>query len=241
MSKVRDPRLVGGGVPANRGGLSGEQMALEQMQIENAIKGNPLFPMVAEIKQHNKHLMAQNRSLTIKLQALMDYLAHVGLLLHQDLDDDGFPSGEPYSPDYKLFEALAESSAVDIELPTYGFTTYYIEHEKRTVFLIEMMTQLQQGIKTMVEVLDMVRNFNTEPGRIVPIAGVEFGLDGYLTHNPDNLPEEECEAIAAEFGLAKSETEEDTDVDTTGESEEGEQGEVVPFDQGGTEEGEDAR
>jgi hypothetical protein len=227
MSKVRDPRLVGGGVPANRGGLSGEQMALEQMQIENAIKGNPLFPMVAEIKQHNKHLMAQNRSLTIKLQALMDYLAHVGLLLHQDLDDDGFPSGEPYSPDYKLFEALAESSAVDIELPTYGFTTYYIEHEKRTVFLIEMMTQLQQGIKTMVEVLDMVRNFNTEPGRIVPIAGVEFGLDGYLTHNPDNLPEEE--------------TEEDTDVDTTGESEEGEQGEVVPFDQGGTEEGEDAR
>ncbi len=240
MSKIRDPRIVGGGHPMNRGGLDGEKMALEQMQIENAIKGNPLFPMVAEIKQHNKHLMAQNRSLTIKLQALMDYLAHVGILLHQDLDDDGFPDGVPYSPDYKLFEALAESSTVNIELPTYGFTTYYIEHEKRTVFLIELMTQLQQGVAQMDKVLELVRNFNAEPGRIVPIAGVEFGLDGYLTHNPDNLSDEECDAIAAEFGLAKSETEEDTDDNAGEESEEGEQGEVVPFDQNSAGEGEDA-
>lgn len=232
--KIRDPRLVGGGQPMNRGGLAGEKMALEQMQIENAIKGNPLFPMVAEIKQHNKYLMAQNRSLTIKLQALMDYLAHAGILLHQDLDDDGLPVGPPHSPDYPLFEKLSENMI--IELPTYGFTTYYIEHEKRTVFLIEMMAQLQQGIKNMDEVLEMVRNFNAEEGRIVPIAGVEFGLNGFLTHNPDGWDEEKCDAVAAEFGLAKTEEDEDAG----GESEEGEAGEVVPFDDSGAEAGEDA-
>jgi hypothetical protein len=68
-----------------------------------------------------------------------------------------------------------------------------------------MMQLMSEGIKTMAEVVELIRNFNTAPGRILPIVGIEFGLDRYLSSNPDDLSEEECDALAAEFGLQKRE------------------------------------
>jgi hypothetical protein len=205
--KVKDPKII---MPGQRSG-DAERMAVEQIQMENALRANPLFPIVAEMRQQMKQLIAQNRSLTIRLQALMDYLSHTGIILHQEIDNDGIPQGEPTSPfDYKFFDQLIEDGAVK-QMPTYGYSAYYVEHEQRAIFLIEMMQLLTEGIKDMKEILDFVRNFNALPGRILPIAGIEFGLDKYLTQNPDKWSDEECDAVAAEFGLQKKK--EDTDAE----------------------------
>lgn len=221
--KPRDPRIVGGG----HRDLNGEKMALEQIQMENAIRSNPLFPIVAEVKKQNVQILAQNRSLIIKLQSLMDYLAHIGILLHQDMDEEGIPTTAPRSLNYQLFEKLVAAD-IGIDMPTYGFSTYYVEHSERTVFLIEMMQQVQKRIKTMDEVIEMVRNYNARAGRVVPIAGVEFGLDGYLSHNPDDWDDEKLDAVATEFGLQKEKEKEEE----PNEGEESEKTEGVSSDQG---------
>jgi len=232
--KPRDPKKII--LPGQPGNTDAERMAVEQIQMENALRNNPLFGVVAELRQQMKQLIQQNRHLTIRVQSLMDYLSHVGFLLHQEIDEQGVPQGEPLTPfDYKFFEKLVEHGIVD-KMPTYGYTAYYVEHEQRATFLIEMLGLIGQGLKTMEEVLDFVRNFNQAPGRILPIVGMEFGLDQYLSTNPDGWDEEKCDAIALEFGLQKQVTEEEEDAtdgdgreENTDEPEEGQEADILPF------------
>lgn len=232
--KPRDPKKII--LPGQPGNTDAERLAIEQIQMENALRNNPLFGIVAELRQQMKQLIQQNRHLTIRVQSLMDYLSHVGLLLHQEIDEQGVPQGEPVTPfDYQLFEKLIEHDVLD-KMPTYGYTSYYVEHEQRATFLIEMLGLIGQGLKTMEEVLDFVRNFNQAPGRILPIVGMEFGLDQYLSTNPDGWEEEKCDAIALEFGLQKQVTEEEEDIadgdggeEDPDEHKEDEETNVLPF------------
>lgn len=217
--KVRDPRIV---TPQSRG----DKMAIEQIQREQALKANPLYGVVKTLEERVVHMSAQWRTANIRYQATMDYLAHVGILLHQDIGEDGKITGAPYSPNIPLFEKLVEMGIIE-SMPKYGFSAYFIEHNERTIFLIEMMTQLRDSVANMERILEMVREFNKVPDRLIPIAGVEFGLDGYLTANPDNWTEEKCDEVAREFGLVKGE-EDGTENDIQPSTEE-EQDNVVPF------------
>ena len=158
-------------MPGNRGGSDAERRALEQIKMENAIKSNPLFPAVAGLKKQVEQMLGQMRSMNVRFSALLEYMADVGLLLAQDLDDDGVPTSAPYSKDknYRIFENLPQG------VPKYGFSTYYVEYEQRTLFLLEMMVQLSEDAKNMDAIIELVRKFNADPNRIVPIAGVEIG------------------------------------------------------------------
>jgi hypothetical protein len=229
--KVRDPNR--GRMPRSRGGADAEKMALDQIQFENAIKTNPLFPIVVELKKQvdqsqNRvdHMLGQMRSMNVRFSALLEYMADAGLLLAQDLDADGVPTSAPYSKDknYRIFENLPQG------VPKYGFSTYYVEYEQRTLFLLEMMTQLGQGVKDMDAVIELVREFNADPNRIVPIAGVEFGLENYLSKNPDNWDDEKCNAVAEEFGLTRLDEGEDGGDDSEGEN--GEEAGSVSIEEG---------
>lgn len=232
MVKMRDPRIVGAGLS------DADKMAVDTIQAEQMMKANPLFGVVQELEKRVKLMTVQGRTENIRMQALMDYLAHVGLLVHQDVDDEGQVIGDPYSPqEFKLFETLVEAGIIE-KMPTYGFTAFYVEHNERIMFLVDMMGQVQQGVFGMERVIEMVRAFNEVPNRIVPITGHEFGLDHWLTANPAGLPDEECDALAFEFGLVKGDDGEEKKDGAVGsesvesadaEGEQNEEATVLPF------------
>lgn len=225
MGQIKDPRIVG--VPKN----DGERMAINQLQQEQAVANNPMFGIVKELEERVQKLSVQYRAANIRSQALMDYMAHLGLILHQEIDDEGHPIEAPYTPEeqeIKLFERLLEAGIID-KMPTYGFTAFYVEHNARIMFLMEVMGAVQQRAYGMERAIELIDEFNNEADRIVPITGTEFGLDVYLAQNPEGWPDEKCEEIGLKFGLMKREDADGGAETGADEGDEDSEAEVVPF------------
>lgn len=182
----------------------GERMAVQQLQREQAIRSNPLFGIMEKMKEDMQQLAIQNREITMRLHAVLDFLVDAGILLHQDLDEKGFGipgtvatrSEATVSP----FQALVDKGILD-SMPNRGFEAYFVEHSKIAQLLFNLQRGIMVGALKMDRVLEMVRGFNEEEGRIHKIRGEQFGLDQYLNANPDNLPEEEIIALAEEFEM----------------------------------------
>lgn len=200
--KVRDPKriIMPGETPNN------VDMAVQEMRARQAFENNPMVKMLQESKHQMALLGAQVQVLMVRIQALTEYLAQAGILLHQDLDDTGKPIGTPHTPNVsetKLYEALEDEHL--IQLPRYGYTTYFAEYSIRAKVVATLLSQHERGNLTYKQVIEHIRAFNNEPDRIAPLSGAEFGLMTYLNDNPDGLSSEELDALAAEFGFKKEE------------------------------------
>lgn len=214
--KVRDPKkiIMPGSAPSN------VDIAVQEMRQKEAMENNPFIRMLRDMQQQIAQVSAQQQVLMIRLQAITDYMAQAGLLLHQDVDDRGVAMGNPYTPpttNTSLFEALADEHV--IEMPRHGYTAYFAEYSVRTRFVTSLLAQYQQGHLEFKDVIKHIRDFNAEEGRLVPVGGMEFGLVDYLNDNPDKMTDEELAALAADFGLAKREEEEFEGTPETEESE----------------------
>ena len=188
------------------GGTSDIDMAIRQSDAEAAFKANPFYKMYESLRGQLAQVMAQQQVLLVRIQSLTDYMAQSGLLLHQDITDGGIATGEPHTPDEtrtKLFEALVEADM--IEMPEYGYTPFFVEYSIRTKFVTNLLAQKEKEAITFLDVVDHIRYFNNEEGRLAPINGAEFGLPQYLAMNPDNLSDEKLLELGAEFGLQRME------------------------------------
>lgn len=206
--KVKDPKKIV--TPS-----SGAQVdtAIHEMRAKNAMESNPIYQMMEQNQQQLAHLMAQQQVVLVRIQALTDYLASCGLLLHQDLDERGAPVGEAFTPEFadvKIYEALAEQDIC--EMPKTGYTAYFAEYSTRIRFITSVMSQVDKGLITFEHLIEHIRYFNAEEHRLAPISGGEFGLAEYLTENPDELDDEVLDTLADEFGLRKEVTEDDEGV-----------------------------
>lgn len=213
--KVKDPKRI-----IMPGEATDVDFAVNELRAKEQLERNPMFQMLTHMQQQLSQTMAQQQVLLIRLQALTDYMAQSGLLLHQDLDETGKPISEPYTPNMakaKIFEALVDDNT--ISLPTYGYTTYFAEYSIRTKFVAQLMGMVNQNQISFKDAIKHIEDFNNEPGRLAPISGMEFGLPTYLEQNPDNLSEEELDVIAAKFKLRK-EVQPDDDEATEGSEEE---------------------
>lgn len=212
--KVRDPKRI---IMPNEA-PSNVDIAVQEMRQKEAMENNPFIRMIRDMQQQISQVSAQQQVLMIRLQALTDYMAQAGLLLHQEVDDRGVALGHPYTPEItntSLFEGLSDEHV--IEMPRYGYTAYFAEYSVRTKFIAGLLSQHQAGNLEFSEVIKHVRAFNEEAGRLVPFGGLEFGLISYLNDNPDKLTDEELIGLGTEFGLRKEE-----ELEATQESEESE-------------------
>ena len=179
------------------------------------------------VKDDMVRMMQQAKATAIRLNAVMDYLGHIGLFLTQELDDMGFPVGETTTSlecENKIFEGLVDEGIIN-RMPTYGFDAFFVEHQKLSDMLIMLNQARYQGNVTMTEVIDAARAYNDDPKRLTKIRGEQFGLVEYLNDNPDSLSEEKVVDLGGEFGLNinfKEEETEDEDTDQAGEDTEAE-------------------
>ena len=189
--------------------MSPDAMAARALANKQNMESNPLFQAM---KQENERmrkdvgmLAGQLRAVTTRLHAILDYFTKSGLLLSQDMDDEGFAAGEPFTPDEaadKLFERLVDEGILG-SLPQYGIEAYLAEHMRLGDFIVQIGQAQMSGAVSMAEVIEKAREFNSEPRRLVQVRGDAFGLPVYLNENPDELSEEELDALGAEFGLIK--------------------------------------
>jgi hypothetical protein len=184
-------------------------MAARRLAARESIENNPIFQAIMEENKRMRKDMAmlagQMKALTTRFHAVMDYLSKSGILLNQPLDEEGFADGPPVTPDeaqVKFWDTL------DVDMPAYGIEAFLAEHMRLGDFITQIgQVQLQHGA-TMEEMIEKAREFNNDPRRLVQLRGDHFGLDAWLNENPNNLSEEEQEALAKEFGLAKMDDEE---------------------------------
>ena len=188
---------------------SPDAMAVRALTKQQNVENNPVSQALAEenkrMRKDMSMLAGQMKALTTRFHAVMDYLSKCGILLNQPLNEEGFADGPPITPD----EAQVPFwDSIDVQLPTYGIEAYLAEHMRLGDFITQIgQVQLQHGA-TMEEMIEKAREFNSEPRRLVQLRGDHFGLDAWLNENPEGLSEEEQEALAQEFGLAKVDDEE---------------------------------
>jgi hypothetical protein len=203
MMTIRDPKII-------RPGSEAEAAAVRAFSQEQSMKHNPLYPRIQALEEQFKLLVQQNRALTSRYHALMDYLSSIGLFVAQHMDSEGYVVAEEtftlseYPP---LFEGLVEKGVLKA-MPSYSLEAYLAEHLRMGEMLIQFSYGINRGLSTMKDVIETVRAYNADPRRIIPIKGTHFQLDAYLAANPDSLSDEELDALAAEFGLYRVEEEE---------------------------------
>ena len=201
--KMRDPNKVqsrGGVVLPGSGNV---ESAVMDAQREQALRQNPLFKMMEDMRKDMAQLAAQSRDNATRFHALLDMMAACGTVLTQDLDEDGFGiPGTVRSPDDSpmLFEALKDMKLI-AEMPEYGYEAYFVEHSKMLGLTMNVQRGLMTGALTAEQGIQLVRDFNAEEGRIHKVTGLQFGLDGYLNTNPDNLTDEQIKELAEEFNM----------------------------------------
>lgn len=218
--KMRDPKKV-----QNRAGkvvLPGAgnvDAAVMSAQREQALRSNPLFKMIEDMRRDMSQMAAQIRDQATRFHALLDMNTAAGLILTQDLDNEGFGvPGTVRSPDDSpmLFESLV-SGGLLTEMPEYGYEAYFVEHSKMLGLTMNVQRGLMTGALTPEQGIQMVRDFNAEEGRIHKISGGQFGLDGYLNANPDNLSDDEVRALAEEFNMPYDEVPDEIETPDKGE------------------------
>jgi len=202
--KMRDPKNV-----QNRGGkvvlpgASNVDAAVMDSQREQALRQNPIFKMIEDMRKDMGQLAAQTRDFATRFHALLDMMTAGGLVLTQDLDAEGFGiPGTVRSPDDSplLFETLKEMEVIS-DMPEYGYEAYFVEHSKMLGLTMNVQRGLMSGALTAEQGIQLVRDFNAEEGRIHKISGGQFGLDSYLNSNPDNLTDEQITELAEEFNM----------------------------------------
>ena len=205
---VRDPKDV-----RNRGGrivLPGEQRADEvaarKYRAEEALKSHPFYHMIENLRQDQVQLVTMVRGMKARFNALVDYLNDNGFLVTQPQDPEtGLVSDtvDPATPPQSemLFDHLIDHGILE-KMPKYGLERYIEEYLQHDSVMHRIAISRQHG-GGMDKVLDLVREFNNNPRRLRKVTGEQFGLHMYLYNNPDNLSDEELEAIANEFGLQK--------------------------------------
>ena len=207
---IRNPHDV-----RNRGGKiimpgqspGADDVAAQQVAAEQQLKNHPFFRMISQLETQGQMLAMQNRVLAARFNGLMDYMNSVGLLLSQSLDpvtglvDDSVPPVTPEGAEIRLFEDLVAEDVL-LALPSKGLERFIEEHVAHGHFMSEVNEGLQNGQK-MEDVIETARTFNANPRRLRKVNGDQFQLPQWLTKNPDELPEEDLDALAAEFGLTK--------------------------------------
>lgn len=201
--KMRDPNKV-----QNRSGVvlpgSGNvESAVMDAQREKAIRQNPVFKMIEDMRKDMGQMAAQTRDFATRFHALLDMMTAAGLILTQDLDEEGFGiPGTVRSPDDSplLFETLKEMEIISA-MPEYGYEAYFVEHSKMLGLTMNVQRGLMTGALTTEQGIQLIRDFNAEEKRIHKISGGQFGLDDYLNGNPDNLSDDEIKALAEEFNM----------------------------------------
>jgi hypothetical protein len=192
---------------------SPDAIAARKLATRQNIENNPVFQAIMDenkrMRKDMSMLAGQMKAITTRFHAVMDYLSKTGVLLNQPLDEEGFADGPPITPDeaqVAFWDGLKQHNIVD--MPAYGIEAYLAEHMRLGDFITQIgQVQLQHGA-TMEEMIEKAREFNSEPRRLVKVRGDHFGLDAWLNENPNELSDEEQEALAKEFGLAKMDDEE---------------------------------
>ncbi len=177
------------------------------------VQDSPVAEELERVKSDMVRMMQQAKATAIRLNAVMDYLGHLGLFLTQELDEMGFSVGEPFTPlecTNKIFEGLVDQDVIS-GMPEYGFDAFFVEHQKLSDMLIMLNQARYQGSVSMTEIIKTARDYNNDPKRITKIRGEQFGLVEYLNDNPGNLSGDDVAALGVEFGLNINLTEEAED------------------------------
>lgn len=190
--------------------MSPDAMAARALASQQQVENHPIFKAMKtqneKMREDMLMLANQMRSLTTRFHAILDYFTKCGLMLTQEIDEKGMPVGEPHSPaesSTMIWENLVETGLTT--MPTYGIEPFLAEHIRLGEFIVQVnQAQLARAVE-MPEVIKQCREFNAEESRLVQIRGDAFGLAEYLNTNPDEMTEEELDALGVEFGLAKQE------------------------------------
>jgi hypothetical protein len=210
IRKPNDVRNRGGKIIMPGQAPGADDIAAQQVAAENQLKNHPFFRMISQLEQQGQLLAMQNRVLASRFNGLMDYLNHVGLLLTQPLDkdtglvDDTVPPQTAEGAVSCFFEDLVVEGVLG-EMPKYGLERFIEEHVAHGHFMSEVNEKLMNGTYKMEDAIEHAREFNANPRRFRKVNGDQFQLPQWLTANPDGLEEEELDALAKEFGLAKHE------------------------------------
>ena len=161
-------------------------------------------PLVAKMEQQDKHIQTMYnmiQRLVSRFHALLDYLNEAGIIFNDDEGDESL---------FSVVEALTSLEGCNVEyaVPVSSYSSWVIEHDNLSMILEYLNKGRMSGRFSMPDIIEKARGYNNESSRKRKLNGAEFGLDGYLALNPDNLEEEELEKLADEFGLVKVEEEE---------------------------------
>jgi hypothetical protein len=187
-----------------------DDVAAQQVAAEQQLKNHPFFRMISQLEQQGQMLAMQNRVLASRFNGLMDYLNHVGLLLTQPLSKETGLVDLDVTPktadgaEFFFFEDLVAEGVLG-EMPKYGLERFIEEHVAHGHFMSEVNEGLMNHSINMDDAITKAREFNANPRRMRKVTGDQFQLPQWLTTNPDELSEEELDALAKEFGLAKHE------------------------------------
>lgn len=168
------------------------------------------------VKGDMVRMMQQSKATAVRLNAVMDYMGHIGMFLTQDLDEQGCPCSPTSTPlgcFNMIFEGLLDKGVIS-EMPKYGFDAFFVEHQKLSDVLIMLNQARLHGTATMTQMLEAAREFNKDPKRITKIRGEQIGLVDYLNTNPDNLSEDDIVALGEEFELNIDFTKEEDESET---------------------------
>jgi hypothetical protein len=202
---INDPKNVSRIINPN---MSPDARAVRGLAQQQAVESNPIFIALKKDNERQRDdmrmLANQLRSLTTRFHAFIDYLSKSGIMLSQELDDEGFPIGSPFSDKEsttRLWENLVDEGL--ITMPSYGIEAYLAEHIRLGDFIVQInQAQIAKAV-SMEEVIEQCREFNSNPRRLTQIRGDAFGLLEYLNDNPDKLSDDELGVLGLEFNLAK--------------------------------------
>jgi len=209
LRNPNDVRNRGGKIIMPGQAPGADDIAAQNVAAEQQLKNHPFFRMISQLERQGQLLAMQNRVLASRFNGLMDYLNHVGLLLTQPLSpdtglvDDTVPPTTSAEAVIHLFEDLVAEGVLG-ELPAMGLERFIEEHVAHGHFMSSVNDGLMNGGKTMDDAIAEAREFNANPRRLRKINGDQFQLPEWLTTNPDELSEEELDALAKEFNLSKA-------------------------------------
>jgi len=159
-------------------------------------------PMIEKMEQQEKligSLHHQLMSLVTRFHAVLDYLSHAGILLNEEMQEDGSKRKTMDQGAMNIFEVagLAQEDWPE------SYDAWVIEHDNITQVIMYLNKARMEGRLNMTDIIEKAREFNTADNRLRKLTGNEFGLDGYLMLNPDNMEEDSLSELAKEFGLVK--------------------------------------
>jgi len=209
----------------NKPGIGESSKVITPEQFRNKVEANaqggtvnPFSnnPMLEKMDQQEKligSLHHQIMSLTTRFHAMLDYMSHAGLLLNEEKLADG---STKKIMDQGVMNIFTVAGLPEEEWPN-SYDTWVIEHDNITQVIMYLNKTRMEGRLNMTDIIEKAREFNAVEGRLRKLTGNEFGLDGYLMLNPDNLEEGALGELAAEFGLIKLDLPPEEEVESGGE------------------------